>query len=72
MISFKVGDKIKLVKSHYLFNDWAVNKSGVVIKSIVNREYKTYKVEIEKRSIWVEGLDIQLDKQKCNSGKHSV
>ena len=69
---YKVGDKIKLVKSHYLFNDWAVGKSGKVIKALSNREYGTYKIEIDKRSLWVEAQDLQLVNQECNSGKNSV
>ena len=61
MNEFKVGDKVKLMTSHYLFNDWAIGKSGVVKKSIVNLEYRTYMIEIENRSLWVESHDLRLE-----------
>jgi hypothetical protein len=59
MKTYEVGDKIKLVKSHYLFNDWAVGKSGVVRKVIVNRNNSTYLIEINHRTLWVECHDLQ-------------
>jgi len=61
MNEFKVGDKVKLMTSHYLFNDWAIGKSGIVKKAIINLEYRTYMIEIEKRSLWVEGHDLRLE-----------
>ena len=61
MNEFKVDDKVKLMTSHYLFNDWAIGKSGVVKKSIVNLEYRTYMIEIENRSLWVESHDLRLE-----------
>tara|TARA_R110000822_G_scaffold28380_1_gene84338 strand:- start:11 stop:310 length:300 start_codon:yes stop_codon:yes gene_type:complete len=61
MNEFKVGDKVKLMTSHYLFNDWAIGKSGVVKTSIVNWKYRTYMIEIENRSLWVESHDLRLE-----------
>jgi len=67
MKSFEIGDKVKLMTSHYLFNDWAVGKSGVVRKSISNAVYETYMIEIDKRSLWVEALDLCLEAQNADS-----
>ena len=69
MKSFKVGDKVKLMTSHYLFNDWAVGKSGVVRKliPIINSTFKSYMIEIDKQSLWVEGGDLCLERQNAES-----
>ena len=73
MKTYKAGDKVKLIKSHYLFNDWAVNKTGFVKQKMISLGAQSYVVEINDRLLFVEGLDLELedhdDKQKVQKKK---
>ena len=59
MHSFKPGDKIRLIRSHYLFNDWAINKTGVVRQKMIGLDKQSYAIEIDGRIICVEARDLE-------------
>jgi|TARA_R110000782_G_scaffold103377_1_gene190835 hypothetical protein len=75
MKTYKAGDKVKLIKSHYLFNDWAVNKTGVVRQKMISLGAQSYVVDINDRLLCVEGQDLELedhdDQQKVQKKKES-
>jgi len=68
MKTLKIGDKIKLTKSHYLFNDWAVGRSGE-IKSI-DTTTGTCLVSVNGKVLCVEAQDLRLE--ECNTAESAV
>ena len=61
MNTFKSGDKVKLIRSHYLFNDWAINKIGIVRQKMISLGNQSYAVEIDDRLLCVEGQDLAIE-----------
>ena len=75
MKTYKAGDKVKLILSHSLFKDWAVNQTGVVRQKMIILGALSYVVDINDRLLCVEGQDLELedheDQQKVQKKKES-
>ena len=67
MNSYKAGDKVKLIITHYLCHDWALGRTGVVKQKIISFGKQSYVIEIGKRSIFVDSHDLRLEAQIDNS-----